>query len=680
MIRSNPATKRSFRVWELLQKQKVVLSFLMFSIGLMVSQVTVFGEIAPIAPAIIAVAFAIKLEPYAVSLGCIVGSITIFSSLPTAAVSSIMIMIVCTILSLKSGKKSVRNTIISLIGVMIISELVCRSMTTYELIIGSLEMVSVIIMFSVFYSAGSAIKTKKVSRVFNEEEILCIALTACVILLGAAPIHIGWFWPTASLCILITMACAYWGSVGTGAAVGIACGLVLSLTGQVNVLFIGNMGAVGLTAGLLRGYKKPGIIIGTVLANALVTLYANGSTFVILSFADILLASVVLLIIPQKSLNQMGKHIDVMLQRKSSEKYYLDSIRQTVSQRLDAICELFARMGNTLRESESEIVVRQMEGASKMMNLVSHSFDIQVGFENELEKSVKALVEELGIKVAQVVISKKLMGDLRVILSLFDCSFDSACESKIEKAVSKATMHGMRVVEKSCPGIGGKSCCITLEQVMPLEIEIGKSQSALDGDVSGDSLLCTKIGESKRFICISDGMGNGKRAKEQSSATVELLENFFRTGLDKGTIFKSLNQIMVLRGEEVFSTVDMCMIDLSNGNTEFIKVGAAPTVLRVGGNYECLRASTLPMGILDKVSLQSTKRVLTHGDVVVMMSDGVTDALGDEAQEVIDFILTTKGIKPRKAANMIREAAVSVMDGREIDDMTVMVAKLVKKS
>lgn len=681
MIRSRPAPARG-HIWARVQKERFVLSLVMFAVALLVSRVSVFGQIAPLAPAFAAAAFAAGFSPYAVGLGCIVGSMTMFSALPAPLAATATVVALGALFSLRQ-QPGARRMFIALGAAVAAAELIFRTMLTYDLIMALLELSGAVVMYLVFFTAASVIKGKRRKSVLSEEELLCVALAACTLLLGAAPLRIGWFWPTAALCTLVTLACAYWGSAGTGAAVGLACGLALSLSGQVNVLFIGNLGAIGLTSGLLRRYKKAGVIAGAVLANALITLYANGSSFTILSFADVLLAGMLMLLLPNTYLNAVGKSVDFILRRQASERHYLEMIRVIVLEHLNAMAELLARMGRTLENAPQPgngLLAGQMEGASRLMGHLARAFDVQVRFEKDLEASVRSRLEAEGFRVREVAVAQKMFGALRVQVSLSGCSMRAGCDAAIAGAVSTGAMASMRITGRSCPGTGGKACSLTLEEVPAFSVQVGKAQSAQSGDVNGDSLVCTRLGSGKYLLCISDGMGSGEQAHAQSQATVALLENCFRAGLDKGTMFRSLNQLMVLRGEEMFSTVDLCVVDLLEGRAEFVKVGAAPSLVRQNGRFECLQATTLPMGILDSVSMQSTVRVLADDDVIVMMSDGVTDALGENMKDVVEFILTSRNLKPGRAARMIREAAAAALDGVQRDDMTVVVARVVRNA
>ncbi|MDR0957958.1 MAG: SpoIIE family protein phosphatase, partial [Clostridiales bacterium] len=78
------------------------------------------------------------------------------------------------------------------------------------------------------------------------------------------------------------------------------------------------------------------------------------------------------------------------------------------------------------------------------------------------------------------------------------------------------------------------------------------------------------------LLALSDGMGFGARAREESSFAVDILEQFFDAGFDKDTTVKLINSVLLLRGggADLFTTLDICWLNLHSGDAEFIKIGA----------------------------------------------------------------------------------------------------------
>ena len=80
----------------------------------------------------------------------------------------------------------------------------------------------------------------------------------------------------------------------------------------------------------------------------------------------------------------------------------------------------------------------------------------------------------------------------------------------------------------------------------------------------------------KFVMCLSDGMGSGMDACRESEIVVELLEQFLESGFTQEAAARMVNSALVLKGQEgMFSTVDICAVDLYTGICEFLKAGAA---------------------------------------------------------------------------------------------------------
>ena len=71
-------------------------------------------------------------------------------------------------------------------------------------------------------------------------------------------------------------------------------------------------------------------------------------------------------------------------------------------------------------------------------------------------------------------------------------------------------------------------------------------------------------------MAISDGMGNGERAHFESNDTLQLLAKILQSGIDETVAIKSVNSVLSLRSkDDLFSTLDLAMIDLQNALRNF---------------------------------------------------------------------------------------------------------------
>jgi stage II sporulation protein E len=200
--------------------------------------------------------------------------------------------------------------------------------------------------------------------------------------------------------------------------------------------------------------------------------------------------------------------------------------------------------------------------------------------------------------------------------------------------------------------------------------------------ISGDSFSFLQKEDGQFLASLSDGMGTGLNAYQESEKVVDLLEQFLEAGFSKETAVKMINSAMVLRSDgKTFSTIDISSIDLYSGVCEFLKIGAATSFIRRGSWVETITSTSLPAGIFQQTDFEKTCRKLYDGDMVVMVTDGVLDVLPSEHQEKMmkDIILEHDTNNPKELADYILSRVRQYKNGRFCDDMTVLVIGIWKR-
>ncbi len=200
--------------------------------------------------------------------------------------------------------------------------------------------------------------------------------------------------------------------------------------------------------------------------------------------------------------------------------------------------------------------------------------------------------------------------------------------------------------------------------------------------VSGDSYACCDEG-GHLLMCLSDGMGSGIAASRESEAVVELLEEFITSGFSKETAARMINSALVLqRSDGMFSTVDICSLDLYTGMCGFLKAGAAATFIRRDQWVEMIGSTSMAAGLLQQMDFDTSVRKLYDGDYLVMVTDGVLDALPSSREEetMKDILLNIHCLAPKEFGRAVLEKVLSYGEYRARDDMTVLVAGIWKKA
>ena len=77
------------------------------------------------------------------------------------------------------------------------------------------------------------------------------------------------------------------------------------------------------------------------------------------------------------------------------------------------------------------------------------------------------------------------------------------------------------------------------------------------------------------------------------------------------------------------------MFDLYTGECEIIKAGASSTFIRKKDCVEHLSSTSLPIGVMNRIEIDTVRRQLEDGDFVIMVTDGVLDALPVGEQDIL---------------------------------------------
>ena len=194
--------------------------------------------------------------------------------------------------------------------------------------------------------------------------------------------------------------------------------------------------------------------------------------------------------------------------------------------------------------------------------------------------------------------------------------------------------------------------------------------------VSGDSFSFFYENEGEMAMILSDGMGSGEEAAKESESVLVLLERLLAAGFKEESAIRLINSVLALRAEQnTFATLDISRINLYSGTCEFVKIGGAATYLRRGKWLECVEAKTLPIGMIQNVDYDFIVKKLYDGDYIIMMSDGVLDAVPEafRAEFLNQIIGEEPGQNPQVIAGRILNASLLVQNFEPKDDMTVLV-------
>lgn len=157
-------------------------------------------------------------------------------------------------------------------------------------------------------------------------------------------------------------------------------------------------------------------------------------------------------------------------------------------------------------------------------------------------------------------------------------------------------------------------------------------------DIAGFNLPCHTVGgdyfdflhysDGRMGLFVADVCGKGMAAALMMSSLQARVEMLFETEPDAATALTILNRNIARRcpmGR--FVTGFYGVLNPETGELQYANAGHNyPIVLRASGKIDLVRGADLVMGLFSDVSYQPHSLQLEHGDLLVLYSDGVTEA------------------------------------------------------
>ena len=323
------------------------------------------------------------------------------------------------------------------------------------------------------------------------------------------------------------------------------------------------------------------------------------------------------------------------------------------------------------------LVAEQLRGVSVVMDDFAKELKRERKNHYVQEEQILEAITDFGIHIENVEIYSLEKGNIDIDITLPFYKGRGECEKLIAPMLSDIIGETIIVSgEDHTDGI----CFANFRSTQKFIISTGIAHAAKDGGlISGDSYTTMELGVGKFAMAISDGMGNGERAHIESMETLQLLQKILLSGIDEKMAIKSVNSILSLRTtDEIFSTLDLAMIDLQDAKAKFLKVCSTPSFIKRGDRIIKIESSNLPIGFMEDVEIDVVCEQLKAEDVLIMMSDGIFE--GPKHVENTEFWLKRK-IKelqtddPQAIADLLLEEVIRTR-GDINDDMTVVVAKV----
>lgn len=329
-----------------------------------------------------------------------------------------------------------------------------------------------------------------------------------------------------------------------------------------------------------------------------------------------------------------------------------------------------------------QVLSEHINNIGVTLGKILDDFKREITISDDLERIIKRGLNKNFIDYNGVFCYTNYEGRIKIKISMNNCEGCDLCSKNILPVLNDIIKVPLSISGEGC-NINPKNneCTITIEEAPKYYV---RSYAAIDiknGEIqTGDYYSFGKTTDGYYTIILSDGMGSGPEAGEQSKSTVNLVEHLTEAGFGEDITVNTVNSIMGMKfaENEKFATLDLSKINLYNGKASFIKIGASPSFIKKRDGIHKVASKNLPFGLVDEVEVEVINEEVKPGDMIISVSDGILDTdklnVGDDSW--IEEYLKENNYDPIQLSENILKKAKELSNGVLQDDMTVVVSKI----
>lgn len=511
----------------------------------------------------------------------------------------------------------------------------------------------------------------------------CLLVSCALLLSGLSVINILGVSPARIIAVLAVLIAVRYGSLKWGLIISLCLGFALGISREDSMFLLGAYAFSALVSGIFTTFSKISAGVSFSLSMVFFAVCADMGSFSVCCVVESVIASVILFALPEKITDKIQEFFE------SGADIAPDgSLRQSLVVRLRFASSALAQVSESVRdvrekinnmnqsqplENELRMVASdQFFSISDMLGDLAFEFDEAEIFDYKSAGKIRRMLGEYDIypENISVIIDKFDRMRIEILASSKTNGLDSP---KIKNEITKICG---RDFEKSRVNYSGSNIMMTVIERPNFKMSFGFAQYSAEGKLCGDTIKAVNDTKGHMIFIISDGMGKGSRAALDGAMGAGLLSKLLSAGFGFDSSLKVVNSALLVKSsDESLATLDCACVDLFTGKCEFYKAGAPLSYIVKNNTINKCELSSMPVGILRGIEFAKRTTILNVGDEIIMMSDGVTD-IGEEL--LLDFIRYEDSESPNDKAKDILDFAVSHTEERHRDDMSVIVAKLMK--
>jgi sigma-B regulation protein RsbU (phosphoserine phosphatase) len=191
------------------------------------------------------------------------------------------------------------------------------------------------------------------------------------------------------------------------------------------------------------------------------------------------------------------------------------------------------------------------------------------------------------------------------------------------------------------------------------------------------------LNEEKLFFCLGDVSGKGMPASLLVANLQASLHSQLKNSLTPKEIIQNSNQLIYQNTDPTkFITFFYGLLDVTNGQITYCNAGHdQPILLTSKSKLINLQTGGIPLGVLPEFEYENTNVNITEGEILILYSDGITEAWNENQEEfglerLINKLQTSKDLNAIDIIkSVINEIQSFIGEVPQMDDMTMMMIK-----
>ena len=203
--------------------------------------------------------------------------------------------------------------------------------------------------------------------------------------------------------------------------------------------------------------------------------------------------------------------------------------------------------------------------------------------------------------------------------------------------------------------------------------------------VGGDFYDVIALDEQRVGLVMADVSDKGLAAALFMARTRSLIRAEAQRAASPRTVLLNVNRLLLEMSQSgMFVTVFYGVLDVGSGTLHYARAGHDRPLLipAVRGSYHILDAEGMALGVLDGVFLEEAALPMGPGDLLVLYTDGITDASSPAGEffgleNLQDAVLGTQSADAQGVCDRVLARVDQFQAGAEqFDDMALLVARL----